>query len=351
VVTASLYREALRRTTFQIQCTTDLEARAYAQQRTTLLLALQDPEASAWYARQARCAVLRENVASVGMPAQSVTDRACLPIERGAVQRVDLRGDVALVELVTDPGQLRVVRFYRQTERGWVHTVPVGAFWGDAVQVSGDGVIVHGVQRDLRHLERVRETVAALRSDLCAKLDCSAAPLEVHVDAETLAWPEAASAQIALLSPSLVGLREDGALSAAYRDELAVRTAYVLLSQWVGADRGGWTNLLQRSIVEQVAAAYGRGQAAGIPILSHVIARHGDGVVPAVVASLRGMDDLSQFLSCWFGATPDDPERYSALLVEMMNAPALSSYDATVQLLVDTLEEGDLVDEWAGTAQ
>ena len=155
---------------------------------------------------------------------------------------------------------------------------------------------------------------------------------------------------MALLSPSLAGVGDDGTLSEAYRDELAYRVAYALAGQWVGAERDGWLNLLQRAVVEQVAAAYGRSWTGAPPLVGRITARHGDAALPAVLASAQDTPDLEPFLARWFSVTPRDPEPYAAVLVETMRSPDLFAFDATARLLVRCAErDAALLEAWAET--
>jgi hypothetical protein len=58
------------------------------------------------------------------------------------------------------------------------------------------------------------------------------------------------------------------------------------------------------------------------------------------------MSNLQQFLAQWYAVTPDNPEGYRALLVDMINTPDLASFGATARLFAYAIEQHEaLLDE------
>jgi hypothetical protein len=147
------YRETQRRVTFQIQSVIDLEARAFtnagraptAAVGRDLFLAQQDETARRWYVRQKQR--VRGDCWRIP-PGQAAQWDPCAPVLPAKLNHVDLRGDIAWVEVVEGEPPVRRIRFYRQTGRGWVHTAPQQSFWGKEVTLQADRFVAKYHERD-----------------------------------------------------------------------------------------------------------------------------------------------------------------------------------------------------------
>jgi hypothetical protein len=166
------YEVASSQIAFQIQSVIDLEARAFEQGDEDLFLAQQDETSTAWYAGPVRW--LGE-----GLPEQPwtrhgrffVPPAAVLP---ATVEDVNLRSDVAWVQVVEGDPPVRRVRFYRQTEQGWLHTTPDPAFWGEPVEHRyGDRLAFYYHQRDQPYVEPLIEQLGQAFYEVCAFDGCS----------------------------------------------------------------------------------------------------------------------------------------------------------------------------------
>jgi hypothetical protein len=151
------YRKVLRHIAFQIQTVIDLEARALTDNDRDLYLAQQDEAALDWVQRQAAHiwpSAPRSGSGMVGRAAlesKSARSDRRLARLRAEVQRVEMRGSVAWVEVTTGQGAVRQARFYRKTPWGWKHTAPRTAFWQEALELDYGRVIVRAHERDQPH--------------------------------------------------------------------------------------------------------------------------------------------------------------------------------------------------------
>jgi hypothetical protein len=158
------YEVASRQISFQIQSVVDLEARAFEQGDEDLFLAQQDKTSIPWYASPTEQLWTRRG-------RSFVPPTAVLP---ATVEDVDLRGDVAWVQVVEGDPPLRRVRFYRQTEQGWLHTTPDPAFWGEPVEHRyGERLAFYYHQRDQPYVEPLLEQLGQAFYEVCASDGCS----------------------------------------------------------------------------------------------------------------------------------------------------------------------------------
>jgi hypothetical protein len=66
------------------------------------------------------------------------------------------------------------VRFYRQTEQGWLHTTPDPAFWGEPVEHRyGERLAFYYHQRDQPYIEPLLEQLGQAFYKVCAYDGCS----------------------------------------------------------------------------------------------------------------------------------------------------------------------------------
>ena len=76
-------------------------------------------------------------------PDQEAQRDPCAPVLPAKLTHVELQGDIAWVEVIEGEPPVRRVRFYRQTERGWVHTAPRESFWGKEVTLRSGPIRGH----------------------------------------------------------------------------------------------------------------------------------------------------------------------------------------------------------------
>ena len=137
-----IYERARRRALVQIRDTLQVEVHAFAEGDVDLFLAHQDRASTDWYRLQALCAA----TGASGLGRQAVPTKyqdLCFPPLSDKIEDLELRGDIAWVQVVEDDGApVRHVRFYRRTDQGWVHTAPHVAFWKDPVDLKYGSVSV-----------------------------------------------------------------------------------------------------------------------------------------------------------------------------------------------------------------
>jgi len=231
------YRRVLRKVTAQIQDVIDLEARALAQGDVARYLVLQDGSLPGWVSAQAERIVWECPEIVAAAPVSAVLSAGVCPLAAPVqVARVEMRGDVAWVEVVQPQASQRQARFYRQTPQGWLHTAPHSRFWQDPVEWTSGRVHVRACRRDLPYIEPQVLHIVEVVDDVCAILDCSAeVGLEVrftHHDG----LPRLSGAALTLPSPWLTGVPVDEAKDGAHVRALTYWTVYGLASQMVCAD-------------------------------------------------------------------------------------------------------------------
>jgi hypothetical protein len=202
------YEAASQQMTFQIQSAIDLEARAFSEGDEELFLDQQDETSVPWYAGTAPWLWTRLNS---GRGRYSVPPMVVLP---AMVEDVDLRGDVAWVQVVEGDPPVRRVRFYRQTDRGWLHTAPDLEFWQEPVEHHhGQQLVFYYHQRDQPYIDSLVDQVGDAFYRICASAGCN-----VGERFEILIYPEYPesdlSIDLALPSPWLSGIPAEGEASA-----------------------------------------------------------------------------------------------------------------------------------------
>jgi hypothetical protein len=167
VVLRRRYEAASQRIAFQIQSVVDLEARASQEGDEELFLAQQDETSVPWYAGPAPWLGIRFGS---GGGRSSLPPMAVLP---ATVEQVDLRGDVAWVQVLEGDPPVRRVRFYRQTEQGWLHTAPDLEFWqGPVEHHHGEQLAFYYHERDQPYIDSLVEQVSDAFYRACAFVGC-----------------------------------------------------------------------------------------------------------------------------------------------------------------------------------
>lgn len=344
VVLRQRYEEAKTRVAFQIQAVIDLEASAYARGDADLYLEQQDRAAPEWYASQAaRVGEYCLEDANAGLRESSGPDRAtgrdlCEPVLPAAVQDVELRRDIAWVEVIEDQPPVRRVRFYRQTDRGWVQTEPEIAFWGTAVEVRYGGDLVFRYhRRDRPHVQPAVDRIVEAFDQTCATLSCELeAPIEINfsVDMPRLKPPELQGGEILLPSPWIAGIPADDH-EAPHIAEYAYLLAYELAAAHL-------TDIAGQSLTpfqEAMANEYAAWQSAGVghaPIVDRLIARRGADALPAIYASLQDVGSLNLLMVEWLGLSASTrPSAYFEALVNLEQHALAAGRRETFLLLQD----------------
>jgi hypothetical protein len=214
------YHTALQRITHQIQGVIDQEAQALFEQDVGGFLAQQDSQTTEWFARQV------EGIQAERMPADGGTSAASLydRLPGAQVRSVQVMGDMAWVEVVPDRRLVRQVRFFRLTERGWKHTAPDVAFWGDPVEIDCGDVVVHCHERDRPYVEPLTEHILRAHEEHAVLLGSgSGTVLEVQfkVEVPMERMPAISGSTLALPSPWLSGVPVEDSYDQEYLTDLA----------------------------------------------------------------------------------------------------------------------------------
>jgi hypothetical protein len=313
------YAAAQGRIAFQIQSIIDLEARALAEGDLALWLAQQDPMAPGWIEEQARRA-----------------EAGTLPTAPPRVARIEVRGDVAWVEVESGHSSRRRVRFYRRTGRGWTHTGPRLAFWRDPVEWDDGSVTVHCHERDRDQVEPLAQAVARAYDRACEQLDCPA-PRRVQVrfgpEPALVDAPRAVPGGVWLASPWLSGVAAErgpdptGLARASYWGRWAAAAQCVGLAP---------LDPLQRALVAEYAAWAGGEPAWGVPLLGRALEQHGPAALPLVYRSLQAGPALDVFLAEWLDLSAgEDPVAYLVALVQIEQESLYAGRRDTFLLLQD----------------
>ena len=215
----------------------DLEARALAQGDVARYLAQQDESQPDWVALQA-ARIGREctEVAAAGSVLDALSTGVCPLAAPAQVARVEMREDVAWVEVVQPQTLLRQARFYRQTRQGWLHTAPHDRFWQDPVELALGRVLVRTHRRDLPAIQPQVAHIVDVVDDVCATLDCPAdVGLKVRFTHHDVP-PELSDTVLTLASPWLTGISVDGSWDEGYARSLTYWVVYGLASQVVYDD-------------------------------------------------------------------------------------------------------------------
>jgi hypothetical protein len=211
-VLARRYDEASQQIAFQIQGVVDVEARAFAEGDGDLLLSQQDGTFALLYRNRLR--ELGDRNGRAFLPPVTV-----LPAQ---VERVNVQGDVAWVQVIEGVPPVRRVRFYRQTDQGWQHTAPVLAYWQDfVIHEVGDQLVLYYHERDRPYVDPLIEELGQAFYRICATAGC-----DQEERFEVLFYPAPADvsvhADLAIPSPWLSGIPVEGAWSETHRAAILV---------------------------------------------------------------------------------------------------------------------------------
>lgn len=233
------YVAANKQIAFQIQNVTDIEATAFAAGDQDLFLAQQDEASARWYESQSRS--LERRGRSFG-PALAV-----LPAK---VESVTMQGEVAWVQVIEGDPSVRRVRFYRQTDKGWLHTAPDLNFWRNNVEHDyGDQLVFRYHQWDQPYVDLLVDQLGQAFTKLCSSPACPGEAKFV-----ILFYPEEAGsdaqANMTLPSPWLSGIPVEGDWSELY-GEAAVAALTRRINAWTSTGGTAQTRPQGRMMAEE----------------------------------------------------------------------------------------------------
>ena len=290
------YDRALYQAALQIQDVIDLETRALGCGDLDLFMAQQDETSPVWYARQARRASTLCSQPDAGtldpFLSQGILPDRCPPLSPTEVQSVDLLGDIAWVEVLSQD-TVHQVHFYQRTVQGWKHTAPQVEFWKDPVAQRVGSVTVRCHERDLAHVEPLVEHILTTFDDLCAMLGC---PPDTTLDVDFVpvdGIPHLSGHRLTLASPLLSGIPVEGRWDKEYLDELSYWVAYETMFRFVRSMDAGTPNGFEKAVLGEYATLYTQGYTTQDPILGDVVERYGVDL-PAALRAVMSIRPLSQ---------------------------------------------------------
>jgi hypothetical protein len=321
------YREAQQQIEFQIQSVIDLEARAFVDRDIDLFLDQQDPAQRAWLNLQGRRVQPDCTSPTRGArPRDRTIFSLCAPVQPAQVQRVDLKGDLAWVEVIeslpADPGrgldaqEVRRVRFYRQTDLGWKHMAPPDAFWPTVMHIDYGNLTVIYHKRDQPYVEPLEEVITDAFVDVCSVLTCisrktlivefSVEPPAYYLPAIDLSSAAGGEDKITLSSPWLAGIPVQASQETRLAKELAHAVTFAAAARSVQYTTGLPLTPLQRAILDEYAAWYAYGQDARLVLLRPFVEERGWDAMPDALLLATEPTLLDEFLARWDLAPRDD---------------------------------------------
>jgi hypothetical protein len=337
------YQAAQRRISFQIQSVIDLEARAFAnaERARDLFLAQQDETSRRWYVQQEQRA--RRDCWRI-LPDQEAQRVPCTPVLPAQLTRVELQGDVAWVEVREDEPPVHRVRFYRQTERGWVHTAPRESFWGEKVTLRSDPFVARYHERDEPHVRPYLDRMQEIAAQVCGVLEClshGALELDFTVDTPAFDAPYLVSEQrhrgsdkLLLSSPWLSGISADGGAPDKQLDRFTYWATYAIAARAVRASTEQDLNRLQEALLHEVAAWTSSQDPSQAPILGRIVERHGVEALPEILRLVPESRTLTALLDRWLALSVGDGQLvYFQTLLNIEREALLAGRKETFLLL------------------
>jgi hypothetical protein len=336
------YQAAQDRIEFQIQSVIDLEARAYAQGDQDLFLEQQDTAAQVWYAEQWEmrgCLGLSQDTPiTPANPTYGESESPCHPVLPAKLDRVNLQGDIAWVEVIEGEPPVRRVRFYRRTDEGWKHTAPRVDFWGVAVQLTYGDLIFRYHRSDQPYIDELIEHIYQAFEDVCTSVACPLEePLEFDFAIENLplrpSQPE--NGVFSLSSPWLTGLPLNGEWDPSYLNALTYWVTYEMTFQYLQSRTGPELGRLQRAMADEYAA-WRSTPGAPPPLIRRLVDRHQEQIVITVLRSLEYTQSLNTLMAQWLRlSATEQPADYFETLLNMEREAILAGRKETFLLLQD----------------
>lgn len=301
------YAAAQERIKFQIQSVIDLEAQAFARRDGELFRAQIDPWAGEWE-REQRRRFYSECQSAVQANTPSLD--SCYPILDAQVEDVDLRQDIALVQVIEGNPPVRRARFYRKTAQGWLHTAPKPDFWQPTVETRYETLTVYSHPRDVPYAQPMLEHIAGALAQVCERVGCpSGGGLNVELVARRTtgeALPRFEGDRLLVDSPWLLGIPVEQTLNDSYYALLTREIARAAIHSAMGLTDDQSPSLLQQAIADEFISWYETHDTSSVPLLGRIIARNGVKALPDVLRSAAGDPPLDGFVSAWLAANPGD---------------------------------------------
>jgi hypothetical protein len=263
---------------------------------------------------------------------------------------VTLHGDVAWVQVVTDKARERRVRFYRWTERGWVHAPPDPAFWGEPTVWQYERLLVQATAKDRPHGEILAAHIWEVAQAVCGALDC---PDDMELSATFVPdavgpLPRLSSQGLLLPSPWLTGIPVGKATPGSH-DGLDYWTVYYVAALAIDGLAPGNLSPAQAAILAEYASFHAAGNLDTAPILRRVVDRQGPDALPALLHTLGDASNLSDILPYWLALSAGMPDTFFGLLVDIAQDPGVHTCQEVFGLL--TGEEAVTLTKWLETHQ
>jgi hypothetical protein len=327
---------------FQIQSVIDLEARAYARGDKELYLQQQDADDRDWYRAQqerfsAECLRVHQLLGSAA-PLQTVSSYLrCRPVLEAEIKEVQLRGDIAWVQVIEGEPAVRRARFYRQTEQGWKHTAPQDAFWGVAIQLSYGDLVFRYHRRDQPYVDDLVDHIQNQYQDLCMLLYCPDESIEFNfaVDSPASRYMRLRDNVFLLPSPWLSGIPIQEEWDPDYLLQLEYAITYELTALHFRSLTGQDLTPLQRAIASEYAAWQSTQDPSQAPLLGRLAAQSGYRA-PEILISLMYHDTLDMLIANWLDlSAAGDPVTYFQFLLNVERDAVLTGRESTFLLLQD----------------
>jgi hypothetical protein len=271
---------------------------------------------------------------------------------RAVIEDLELRGDVAWVEVVEGP--VRRARFYRRTGDGWKQTAPRAKFWGEPKEVHSGALIVRYRRRDeayvnalLPYLEQVSAAVAEdLRYNLSGRKVIIALVPELSdagsgtQGASAAGVPPGAQSfrrEIDLPSPWVSGMPADGVWDQEWLSAVAYEVTHTLALKGLRSPTQPSLNPLQRALADEYATWVSQGRdRTQAPFLARIIEHQGEGRLPIVLLSLKSARLPSLFVVRWLSLFPSgDETAFFEMLLNVEREALLAGRKETFMLFQD----------------
>jgi hypothetical protein len=274
-----------------------------------------------------------------GAARYGIPEHRCRPVLPAKVDKIDLQGDIAWVEVIEGDPSVRRTRFYRQTDLGWKHTGPRQEFWGLAVQLDYDDLVFRYHRRDQPHIEPLVEHIVTAFADVCSTIECSVEQLpEVNfVVANTVAEPPHVEHGALLVpSPWLSGIPTGDTWDKAYLGELAYAVAHEMVTQYFRSVTGQDLIGLQAALADEYAAWHSTGDTAQAPIIGRLVDEYGAEGLPEILRTLAHSQTLNLLITQWLDLSATrQPVTYFETLLNIEREAMQSGRRETFLLLQD----------------
>ena len=306
IILRQRFEQANQQITSEIKEVIELETRAWNRGDVILYLKQQDDLNLEWYAQQSRLVTAKGKQGDAGnVPAVKI-------------EEVNVQGRIAWVETIEGNEPVRRMRFYRQTDRGWLHTAPDPRFWNQAVEYHyGDQVVFRYYKRDQTYVEPLIEKLGKAFYDICTTVNCQE-EFEVNFVIDLPADATVPDETVLILSPWTSGIPLEGEWS-----EIAAEAALHELALSIVSSRFSTPppaeNSLTSAIISEYAVWKSSGDLSQAPLLGRIIARRGQEALPELFSSLERESSLSRFLDRWLSFAPTSQDRAIVFFETLLN--------------------------------